>query len=339
MAKEKTSGKASKKGQDTSPLATLIHHDRPITALAFSSDGRTLVSGSNDNGVERIALWDVADGQRCGTLGDHAWEIVDIVFSPDGKLVATVSRRARGEDETRVVLWNLITRRWHHLKSPAEMPLHSPAFSPDSGRLALLAEQVWLFDPYAAGEPDELRANVRGESLAFSPDGRYLAIGDKGGPIHIWDVKRGKRLRTLEGHRGPVCRLAFSADGQTLASASLTQPWRGKPDPLMRPDADSALRFWYIAKGTPLGKPIEVGPFTSHLTLLDDGVNWLSFDAEGERGTIRRGKVGHLESVSWSPEKPAVRAAAVTKDGSTLATGNEDGLICLWNAKTVWTGS
>jgi WD40 repeat protein len=62
-------------------------------------------------------------------------------------------------------------------------------------------------------DPADLRA------LAFSPDGKVLALGTVDGSVRLWEAE-GKELRRLLGHRGPVTCLTFAADGRTLASGS-----------------------------------------------------------------------------------------------------------------------
>lgn len=70
--------------------------------------------------------------------------------------------------------------------------------------------------------------------LAFSPDGSLLANGNWDQTIKLWDVVSGNVLKTLVGHTDQVQTVAWSPDGQTLASAALDYTigfgrWRGTP--------------------------------------------------------------------------------------------------------------
>jgi WD40 repeat protein len=65
-------------------------------------------------------------------------------------------------------------------------------------------------------------------AVAFSPDGKTLASGDRSGAVKLWSVTTLQEVASLEGHRGKVHCLAFSPDGQTLATGAETDPGKGE---------------------------------------------------------------------------------------------------------------
>jgi WD40 repeat protein len=68
--------------------------------------------------------------------------------------------------------------------------------------------------------------------LAYSPDGRCVAVAGKSGKIRLWDPLTGQELLSLDGHKAPVNNLAFSPDGSVMASCShdgVVRLWRSRP--------------------------------------------------------------------------------------------------------------
>ncbi len=105
--------------------------------------------------------------------------------------------------------------------------------------LAILVCQLsWWATSFAQGRPGIVwmavghAASVT--SVAFSPDGRYLASGSEDRTIKLWRVSDGALVRTLYGHTDWVSSVAFSPDGQYLASGS----------------GDKTVRLWCFSDGT-----------------------------------------------------------------------------------------
>jgi WD40 repeat protein len=153
----------------------------PAYTVAFSPDGKTLATGSdNDKGDGTVRIWDVAAGRQSGgellltRSGPNSEAVVVVVFSPNGKTLATVS----GDGTVR--LWDVATHR----------PIGKPITS-------LVA------------------------SVAFSPDGKTLATGSGDGTVRLWDVATDRQIgAALAGHTGPVSSAAFSPNGKTLVTVS-----------------------------------------------------------------------------------------------------------------------
>jgi WD40 repeat protein/energy-coupling factor transporter ATP-binding protein EcfA2 len=160
------------------------HTDR-VSSVAFSPDGKTLASASDDR---TIILWDVATGQPIGQpLTGHTDMVESVAFSPDGKTLAS------GSGDNTIILWDVAKRQ------PIGQPLTghtsyvlSVAFSPDGKTLASgsLDNTIILWD-VAKRQP--IGQPLTGHtsyvlSVAFSPDGKTLASGSDDNTIILWDV-------------------------------------------------------------------------------------------------------------------------------------------------------
>jgi hypothetical protein len=160
-------------------------------SLAFSPDGKRLAAGGTDRSVK---VWDVATGQPPLTLRDHTGPITSVSFGPDGQ------RLAAGSQDGTVILWDLargqpvMTLRCVHTQ-----PVWGVAFSPDGQRLVSGSHDrtVKLWDAVTRQEILTLPTpSIRVFALAFSRDGRQLAVGGQSADtaraesvVVVWDAR------------------------------------------------------------------------------------------------------------------------------------------------------
>ncbi|HUE69396.1 MAG TPA: serine/threonine-protein kinase [Pirellulaceae bacterium] len=185
----------------------------PVWSLAISVDGTTLAAAGYTSNA--IVLWDVASGTKKSVLRGHGERVWSVVFSPDGKTVASAAN-----DRT-IRLWDVVSGKERlAIPLPASFPF-ALAWSPDGTRLAVSGDDrlVRLWD---VGTRRELArfgqhpAAVR--SLAYFPDGRTLASGSDDGTVRLWDLATGQERASLRIPGSSVWSVAVSPDGQTIAA-------------------------------------------------------------------------------------------------------------------------
>ncbi|ELS32234.1 MULTISPECIES: WD40 repeat domain-containing protein [Pseudanabaena] len=278
-------------------------HNKSVTSVAFSPDGKTIASGSND---KTIKLWNL-EGKELRTLIGHRNGVWSVAFSPDGKIIAS------GSSDYTIKLWNLEGKELQTLTGHSNW-VESVAFSPDGKIIASgssdLTIKLWNL------EGKELRT-LTGHSnivmkVAFSPDGKTIVSGSDDKTIKLWDLA-GKELRTLTGHSNEVWSVAFSPDGKTIASGS----------------NDKTIKLWDLA-----GK--ELRTLTGH----SNGVWSVAFSPDGKiiasgsrDHTIKLWDLKGKEIQTLTGHSNIITRVAFSPDGKTIASGSADHTIKLWNLK------
>ena len=220
--------------EDIFPGRTILgRQDKEVTQLVVARDGSTLAVGCEDGSID---LWDLTTSKRQGTLrvgeGFHqpALSFLHLALSPDGKILAvgTLSGAlklfdARTQNEVATLLPG----------GQQAAGIDCIAFSP-SGRLLATGHWETLQTPSEVrlwDVPDRKFVRpFRGQkgrvtSLAWSPDGRFLVVGDDEGVIRWLDPSAGGEVKRYEIKRAnqivatTVTSLAFTADGNTLAAS------------------------------------------------------------------------------------------------------------------------
>jgi WD40 repeat protein len=200
-------------------------HTGPVVALALTPDGRTLVTGSADRTVR---LWDVPSG-KCLHVFTCRRPVRSLALSADGRVLL-----AGGAGNAQ--RWDVPRRR--ELAVPAGLgPADGVALTSDGRTAAVLGRgRVVLWDVGGGAARPPLR-EVEGTplALAFTRDGRTLAVGCADRKVRIYDVVTGHLRAELAEHGAQVRAVAFAPDGALLASASAS---------LLRWDQRGDVKLW-----------------------------------------------------------------------------------------------
>jgi WD40 repeat protein len=215
-------------------MSDIKGHTSDINAIAFSPDGRTVISASYDC---TIKLWDITTGANLRTFKGHRSYVEAVIFSPDGKKVASAS------NDYTVRLWDIATGAALQTFKGPMFKIGAIAFSPDSGTVISASDDctVKLWDTVTGANLRTFKAQWTYnyiKTVAFSPDGGMVASASDDGTVRLWDTATGAALQTLEDCS--IRQLAFSREGPYLETdrgllyiqrdpASLTAPTKLQP--------------------------------------------------------------------------------------------------------------
>jgi WD40 repeat protein len=295
-----------------------------------------------------------------GTLTGHTSSVNSVVFSPDGRLLAS------GSGDKTIKLWEVASGSLVRSLTGHTDWVFSVVFSPDGRLLASGSgdKTIKLWEVASGSLVRSLTGHTDWvRSVAFSPDGRLLASGSCGkrdsygiciqGEIKLWEVASGRLVRSLTGHTGNVSSVAFSPDGRLLASGSwdyTIKLWEVASGRLVRslghtapvwsvafsPDgrllassgsADWTIKLWEVASGRLVRSLGHTAPVWS-VAFSPDG----RLLASGSYKEIKLWDVATGREVrTLTGHTSSVTSVAFSPDGRLLASGSDDYTIKLWD--------
>jgi eukaryotic-like serine/threonine-protein kinase len=189
-------------------------------SVAFSPDGRRLVSEGRAGRIGEMLIWDVDANRELRCLEGHGQRVQMVSFGGDGRRIASAHVNGR------VIVWDAEDGRELRSWLCHDNNLAAIALSPDGRWLASCGDSLRLDDPGVKLwdiETGQLVWAKRGHSdvpfsVAFSPDGRRLATAG-GSEVKLWDTRDGRELRSIEASVGRVTRVAFGDEGRLIAAA------------------------------------------------------------------------------------------------------------------------
>jgi uncharacterized delta-60 repeat protein len=292
-------------------------HDGAVYSVAFSPDGKYVISGSDDHTAR---VWNSMTGDEIARK-THFYSVYSVAFSPDGTRVASAScsqkNTATGEcTEGRVHVWDAMTGKdIHHAPMLHASDIYKVAFSPD-GKYIVSASadktaRVW--DAATGQEIARMTHDSQVNSVAFSPDGNYVVSGSNDKTARLWEAMTGKEIARMT-HNDSVTSAAFSPDGKVVVSGS----------------NDTAARVWQavakkgIAQMTH-GNTVYALAFSPDNNYVMSG----SYDNTARVWETTTGK-----EIARMTHNSYVSSVAFSPDGKVVVSGSNDGTARLWDAMT-----
>jgi WD40 repeat protein len=291
--------------------APLTGQKLPVLSVAFSPDGRRIVSGSVD---QTLRLWDATTGQEIGApLTGHSGSVWSVAFSRDGQRIVS------GSDDDTIRIWDGSGQ-----EIGAPLIGHSDyvrfvAFSPDGGRLLSTSNdlngsnEIRLWDT-ASGQEIGAPRHADVSAAAFSPDGLKIVSVSGDMTLRLWDARTGREIGAPRA--GPVNQtdaVAISPDGRLIAS-----------------EADGVVRAWDAATYHEIGAPLHLGDYAGALAFSPDGRRIV---IAAQRLTLWDVATG-TEIGNPSVALEQVESVAFSPDGRRIVSTSDDTTLRLWDGTT-----
>jgi WD40 repeat protein len=332
-------------------------HTSRVTSVAFSSDGKLIVSGSMDSTVR---VWDTATGIQLHIMTDHDDEVNSVACSGDSRKLRVVS----GSSDGTVRAWDATTGTHLHTMHH-EQNVNSVAFSRDSQLIVSGSDDCIIRVWDATSGTLQLTItgnNQRVGSVAFSSDSMFIVSGFDDGKLRVWDSATGVQRHSINGlAEGWVDCVAVSSDGKSIFSAAnkgTVRVWdanTGKPlstTPYQEQShtsvvvsrhgnfiasgcSQSTVQLWDAVPGN-LKRAIQTGPrdWTASVAFSDDskflavgfwnGTIWVS-ELATPMDVEKRRPLGHTNQVT---------AVAFSGNGLLVVSGSKDRTARVWSATT-----
>ena len=308
----------------------LGRHKDGVYAVAFSSDGRSALSGGGylypewtDGSDFAIRLWDVESGREVRRFEGHTGQVFSLVFAPDGRRFLSTS------NDGTVRLWDLASGK--QLKRVDALPafIRSLALFPDGRRFVVGGTRdVQIWDLESGQKLQHWRDHAEiAYGVCVSPDGRFVLcglgearLGSLTGSLILYDVDSGDKLWEHQG-AGEIRSVFFLGDGQEAMSAGLGRP----------------AQVWDVATGKLLRTfPVSTeGALATAVSPDERFVLAAGFNPPNSCLRVWNLQTGKLEALLES--HTVASGVAISPDGRLGLSVGADGAVRLWELpQSVW---
>jgi WD40 repeat protein len=351
---------------ETGKLERIFKHDQVVTALAFTPDGRMIMTSSDgaaDRGEGYVRLWDPASGAQLRAIKPVIEAAAGhiCVLSRDGRFVLMSEFRGAS-------LWDVGTGKLAQQFAPYSEPVGNVRFTPDGKFLAIKGASVSLWSLDQGREVWRDFMGGRGYTLSFAPDGKTLVAGSGNYDTASGEKIGEEKFATKETYAyisdvSPDGRFVVTASaikgGDTLDAVTIWDAVTGQPlrrlaghagkrlntirfsqdsKRILTSGKDFTARLWDVETGRELLQiKIESGqydPFEDTIAALSpDGQMVLT--AHDLNRTVKLWSASTGQQLSeFKGDISYIKSAVFAPDGKTIATGDSEGTTLLWETLT-----
>lgn len=292
--------------------AELKGHTKDVISVAYSPDGKYLVSGSTD---QTVRLWDVAGAKLIRVLGPHGGGLDSVRFSPDSTRVVTDSL------DKKIRIFKVDTGE--NLLTIENTPGFRVAFTPDGNRVVVGSQsgEVRVHDATTGALLATLKEHKdRVAMFAFSPDGSEMYVPSWDKKLSIWNLSTFERVKVIDEFESELSSVAVSPDGEWVAIA----------------ESDAVIQ---IRKRATWAK--------SHTIRTPEGARWplVAYTHGGNvllarmhDGVVRAYHASSGQLLTAVDVRPAGKLfeSALSPNGDELAAAGLNGSVALWSLKGVF---
>ena len=287
---------------------SLTGHSREVYSVAITSDGRHVVSGSED---KTLRMWELGSGRCVHTMKESRGAVWKIALTSESQYALTSS-----EEMLRV--WDLLSGSRVHNLIGHESGVNSVVITFD-GQYVISGGydktvRIWKLK---SGQCIHTLVRHIGyvQSVATTPDSKY-AVSCDSRILYVWEIENGLFVRALTGHSGDIKTIAISPDGKYVVTGGQTGPYF------------DTLRVWEIANGNCVQILKGHTGWVNSLAFTHDGLHVVSCC---EDNTLKVWEITNGKCVSTlEGHTGSVRTAAITPDGRYAVSGSSDNTLRVW---------